>query len=337
MSKKAVIIGDGIAAWCLMFELCQTQDLEVIQIAEDQFFSPCSLNTTSINCLRGTQKGVSKLGDLMYESFQEFIQFYEGHRPDGISFGKEIQFWKGESSFNKRYPDYQRIELNEKYSFVKGLDYYYESDAYFINPVKLKNWFYSHCDGVVKINGVVTGIGENSLRIHGEENELNFDYLFMCTNAKSHSLIRGHNEEIDYYLSHSKPVAGSFLTLQLDKALPFQSDVNFAIEKYHFIYRKNDQIINIGSTTDNKTQFEINNRRSLKKIYHTITEHLDLTIPSLDQFRPVVGVRLKGYKRMPVWREFSKNKFLVTGLYKNAFTFAFQASKDVVSCISDKA
>src|SRR5690606_27946804 len=136
--KRIVVIGDGIAAWCTLFSLKKEifergilDKIEIIQIAENDFAPPCTLASTAINCLRGTKKGLSELGDLIYDSYEYFKELHERFEFKGIEKGVERQLWRKNSTskekWEKRYADFK-----EKDGF-----YYYDSEAYLLTPETL--------------------------------------------------------------------------------------------------------------------------------------------------------------------------------------------------------
>ena len=154
--KNVLTIGDGIAAWCLHEELIKNSSLKITNISSSNLFKPCSLNSTSLNCLRGTTRGVSKLGDQIIDSYDLFEDFYKKDKPDGVYKGHEYQLWKDDKNgkWKRRYPtsfnsienDFLRELTSSKYNYVKN-------EAYFINPNLLKVWYRKRHDSIRFISG----------------------------------------------------------------------------------------------------------------------------------------------------------------------------------------
>lgn len=338
LGNKICVIGDGIAAWCVIDALLKEKphDREVIQIYDKELFPPCSINTTSINCLRGSKRGLSPLGDKIVDSFYEFESFYEKEKPEGIILGKEVQFFNDSSKWERRYPEFLKTTDSEIYKQICKSEFFHENAAYFIEPKALREWYHNKFKKeVIQIHGAVTSIDESFLEVNNEK--INFTSVFVCTGAKSFKLLSGRNKEFDYYLDHCKPVSGTYFEIpffNIAELNKFDHPINFAIDKYHFIYRKKQKVIQIGSTTDNKTSFEMPNETHALEIFNYISNNLKISVPDKTNWNYKTGVRVKGHKRMPYWGEVSKNCYAITGLYKNAFTFAYLAAKELVSDIA---
>ena len=59
-------------------------------------------------------------------------------------------------------------------------------------------------------------------------------------------------------------------------------------------------------------------------------------LPKYQEFAALTGIRQKWHKRMPYWGSVAPGVHVITGLYKNAFTFAYQAAKDISREIHNK-
>lgn len=326
--KNILVIGDGVAAWCVKYGLEKLENNKVTH-CYDQSVTPCSLRTTSINCLRGTTKGHSALGDLIVDSMSCFHDFYIEENPDGVHLGKEVQFWNSPSQFDKRYGRAVKTLDSEFYrTWVKGMDYYHENDAFFIDPVKLKAWFAKNSQAIIK-NAKVTKITKEKQVFFSNGSDATYDAIYICTGHKTGDIAHGLNEEFDYYLDHCKPVAGTYLEISLnDCDFEFPENINFVLNKNHFIYRKDQQVLQIGSTSNNKSD-SLLPAAEIEEIYLFLKEHMQLNIPSRKQFNEQVGIRFKGHKRLPYWGEIAPEVFTITGLYKNAFSFAFLAVEQI--------
>ena len=334
MNKKDVIvIGDGIAAWSLIHQVIEKTSFEVTQFVGDDYFRPCSLNSTSINCLRGTTRGISKLGDLICDSYDEFLAFNAKYRPQGVEKGLEVQFWNDHQKYINRYPNYKNV-LNSKYEALVSYKYFFENEAYFLNPEKLKDWFIkSFSQKVERIPKLALKVESNN--VITSDQIYSAKYIFVCTNGKSKSLLSGINKEYDYYINHSKPVSGSYLEAENFSLGHQKNPINFAFDKIHLIQRSMDNILQIGSTSNNRSQIELANEKELIKIYDQVKMSYKGELPSFESFKFKVGNRFKGYKRLPFWGKVDQNTFAINGLYKNAFSFSFLAAKDLLNYLKN--
>ncbi len=329
--KNILTIGDGIAAWCLHEQLLKQDGIKITNISGDDFFTPCTFKTTSTNCLRGTIKGVSPLGDLIVDSYYAFEDFYNQHLPEGVVKTVEYQCWNEGEKWQRRYPEY--LKTNEHAflkTLVKEMPECVENLAYLIEPAKLKTWYRKRHQAIDFKNALVKEVRASKEVLYNDQVEL-FDEIYFCTSYASALLAKGFNEKYDYILDHSKPVAGSYLQMSLDGVnFTFDHDFSLALDKYHFIYRKSENILQIGSSTDNKSSVQLANEKKLQEIYQFVAEHLQIELPALDSFTRHTGIRHKGYKRLPFWGEISDGIYAISGLYKNAFSFAYLAAQELV-------
>jgi hypothetical protein len=328
--KNILTIGDGIAAWCLHEELLQLENVKITNFSAESKNPACSLRSTSINCLRGTRPGVSALGDLILKSYSEFESFNKANSPAGVYPSIEYQTWNDVAKWKRRYSEW--FEVKDKFflsSKIREQNCYQFNEAYFLDPGEMKDWYRERHKEVEFRNEYVTYIDKTN-KVTTENGEFEFDIIIMATSYASDKLGKGFNDKFDYYLDHCKPVAGTYLEINIQELEEkFEESFNLAIGGNHFIYRKEQGIIQIGSTNDNRSCDHNPNTVGIRKIYESLSEALVFKLPDFENFSQNTGIRHKGFERMPFWGEVSKDVFAVTGLYKNAFTFAFQAAKDI--------
>jgi hypothetical protein len=174
-TKNILIVGDGIAAWCLQFELLRQENVQITNISAPEHFPDCSTRSTSINCLRGTTKGVSPLGDLILSSFEEFENFYFKEKPSGIYQAIEYQLWNDHKKWERRYPEYLETKFEtflEKH--VNNMSYYHPNEAYFIDPIKLRNWFQENSKNTIYKKELVKKITKD-LNVITDDGEYQYD------------------------------------------------------------------------------------------------------------------------------------------------------------------
>ena len=301
-------------------------------ISADEFFPACSYRSTSINCLRGTKKGLSALGDLVVDSFYKFEQFYNEFQPAGVEKAFEYQLWTQENAdkWSRRYPESKSLEQNEFLNqSVQGMDYFVQNEAYLIDPYTLEKWYRNRYNNIKYETGLVKEISQDKTVVC-DLWEKQFDYIFICTNYATSMLAKGFSQQFDYYLDHCKPVAGSYLEIPLEGCdFSFDHSFSLALDKYHFIYRQAQQVLQIGSSTDNRCDIHLANEQKLQEIYQFVASALQVQLPPFESFKSIAGVRHKGHKRMPFWGEISQGIYSVCGLYKNAYTFAYQAANEL--------
>ena len=108
-----IIVGDGIGARVLLHEMAKSQfflDKSILQIHNPTNFPLCSFNTTSVVSGGIHKKGLSPLGDLLVDSYDSFVSFWEKHphiadRSKQFYIFDENQEQKKKEQFLTRYGD----------------------------------------------------------------------------------------------------------------------------------------------------------------------------------------------------------------------------------------
>ncbi|MBD66060.1 MAG: hypothetical protein CME62_12690 [Halobacteriovoraceae bacterium] len=338
-TKNIVIVGDGVAAWALAFYL---REFSVKIISGAKHNHTCSFNSTSINCLRGTERGVSSLGDLICDSMDEFENFFQTHSPKGVDLGYEYQIWNelDHDKWVRRYPEFLQVQNDSFLSqHIKRNSFYVPNTAYFINPQELRKWLLDHSHAQVQSDFITEiSLNKNEYTLNGLNGDYQADMVVLACGFQTRFLTPNTDESFAYYLDHCKPVVGDYLELShaRDHFPKWQESFNFAVGKYHFIYRHAENKIHIGSTSLNLESRELADKDLLRKIYHDVSAQLNFELPIFESFSAHCGVRHKGHKRLPFWGKIDDHKlFSVCGLYKNGFSFSFLAAKELAREISE--
>ncbi len=321
--KNIIIIGGGIASYALIPKLSYREN-KIFLVDGDEYYPSCSENSTAINCLRGIKKGISPLGDLLYDSHHEFLKFYQAYRPNGVYKGiEQIFFNQDDLQLIKRYPEHQKVD--EK-CLVKNKDYYVQLEAYFWNFQLFKTWVKENFDFEL-LQDYVKTINNNELSLH-KNGVVNFDHVYCCTNNTNNYYAK-FNHDYEIYRSKLKSVKGSFLETNYN--CEFSSSTSIKVDGVHYIFRKEDKILQIGSTSEQSDHF-IHSKTELDSMYENTKQRLNISIPKRESFNYKTGIRQKGAKRLPFWGPVAPNIDIVNGLYKNGFSFAFMAAKELTKC-----
>lgn len=342
--KTIVTIGDGIAAWCLHYYLKDEENIKIINVSAPDFFPSCSRSTTSINCLRGAKPGVSRLGETIRAAMVEFEKFNQLHSPQGVVSGTEFQILdqKTFQVWARRYPEFFEVK-NEPFidDKIKNLSIYYPVDAYYIAPEKLENWLKNPVENVEYKKSLIqkiTKVSREDKSFYYDVYSQNFgvikaDEVVICTNHLT-ELLMGETltEKFRYYIEHCKPVSGSFLELKNASkyGIKFDRSFSFALELNHFIYRHEEDLLQIGASSINRDTTELPRSKELHEIYQVFLDETHFKLPEFSKFTHRSGIRHKGYRREPFWGKIDNaGLYVICGLYKNAFSFSFLAALEL--------
>lgn len=336
-TKTIVIVGNGVAAWRVNAELEKKFiDSKIIRIGSEVFSPKCSFRTTSINCLRGVQKGISPLGDLMYDSHMEFEEFFNKEVPKGVNEGHEWQLWSdaggNSDKWERRYSEWEELDEVEGIKLSSPMKAV-NSKAYLIDPYEYYQWHKSQFKNSEYLDDLVIEVNKigNKFEVKTQNSSIiTADKLILCAGYMAQDFLPlVDDDKLKDYLNRSKPVRGTYLETDFEIG---DKSFSLAIESKHLIYRGSDKKLLIGSTSENNNSCQMPMGREAFAIYDFVTSHLQgFNLPPKEKWRLKHGIRFKGAKRTPWWGKVCENCYGVFGLYKNAFSFSINAGKDIAT------
>lgn len=343
--KHIVIIGHGLAARCVIFNLNQLGFNNITVISSNAYAPQCSTRTTAINCLRGTKPGKSPLGDLILKTFADFEKFNNKFAPEGIYKTLETHCTPLDTpkleAWNRRYNEYGKKNHFQYFSKMLSDEYYFiDNEAYIFSPEIFYSWMKTQSEYDI-IEGVVTSVFDKTVTLKTGEN-IQFDELVVCTSymTKDFSKLVA-DEKLRHQLMHSKPVPGSYLKFNINLFNKDELDLTrtycFRIDEIHLIVRHDSQDVLIGATSTNNSMDDTGDIKGMQDQMDRLKKYLAgvVTLPDLSQGELITGIRHKGQQRTPYWGKINDNIYAVWGLYKNAFTFAFTAGEEISKKIAD--
>jgi len=308
------------------------------------------LKSTAICCHSGIRKGVSPLGDLLFDSYQLADNFFKKERPEGVFYGKLYNQCQKEG---KNSPE----EFERRFGTVEDLSHLGPFpnkavskqgkiwDAALIDPPVYLSWFNKRIKekaskksiDFVQKNDFVTGlrIENDQYIIETNQETIIAENIILATGAYS-SLMKSFLPEPFTLLEKAKVVSGSYIIFN---SIDWGKESFVVTYKGHnYIYHHWDKKLLIGGTTDpNETGDTTPNLVKLQEMYDIAVEELNLPLPPFENAKTEVGLRQKGIKRMPFWGKIhSVGKGSVYGilsLYKNGYTYSFKGAKDLCTQI----
>ncbi len=324
-----IIIGNGIAANCFLWELQkQNRKMSILKIHSENLAPSCSLNSTSIISLRGVTKGISPLGDELFESYQLAESFIQAENPDGVAPSKFYSICEEEEKeeYLRRFGSFEDIEfpaLKEKFS---GKIW----DGYIIDAEKFLSFLQRKAqDSHTSISALITSteITEEGVTVSTLEGKTySARRLLICAGAYTkiyESLYPVHNA-----IKGSQSVPGAYL----EKGSVDLGQKSYVVTRgrENLIYLAETKTLKIG-TTIQKNGIEAADFAKLNEIYENFQDIFKEELPNISNFEVKVGLRQKGVKRMPFYGKVAPNVFALISLYKNGFTFPFLGAKKVLN------
>ncbi|MFZ8934685.1 MAG: FAD-dependent oxidoreductase [Bacteriovoracaceae bacterium] len=337
-----IIIGDGISSKALCYYLTKKDPfLKKVAVVSDAEMAPaCSLSTTSIVSLFGTQKGLSDLGELNVDSYKAFDAFVKETRPEGVSSAKQFHLDpQGPESLVKRFGQAkavssltQNIELPQKTFMAQESSYVVYSKVFMEWLDKQVNT--TPAVELVKLNYHVRSINYNDdgVVVDNGKQKLMAQTLVLCSGA--HTKINEALYPKEKPVKNSKVVSGSYI--QFNNVNWGDEDLIFTLNKNNLIYRHLDNTLLLGGTHCSIGIY-LPYVKELKKSFEYFQSVLggSLSWPSFKSGEFITGLRHKGQKRRPFYGKLENNVYAQIGLYKNGFSYPFFMAPELLRLIKN--
>lgn len=333
MIYDLIVIGNGLAAQTFLFELfnaTKSQNFSVAQVYADEISPPCSLRTTATVALSGIEEGISPLGNELRESYFLFEKFFQTHRPRGIEPVTQFILHSTEEEKEKlirRYENLTSIRSSLLKQEMSGI----EMESYQISPGVFAEWLEEklNVQNLKRIKNFVKNVEKDESN-HFECSLLNGEVmkakkLVFATGAYAKIFSRFFPTE---EIAPTQILSGSYLERRIDLNVP---SFFLTLDGNKCVYRSNEKQLVIGSVSE-KGAFATGNISGLQNLVSLFKAHLAVDIGDLGHFRMVTGLRHKGKQRRPIYRalDAEKSLYMISGFYKNGFTFAHLAAREVL-------
>jgi glycine/D-amino acid oxidase-like deaminating enzyme len=323
------IIGGGIAGRSLLFHLAKSgiPFQKIYLFSSPEFAKSCSLNSTAIVAGRGVSKGLSNLGDILFESFELFEKHYREDAPEGV---RVVTQFTGASlkidQFKKRFPNGSMGMTLGPIGTTRDF-YHAEEPAFMIHPPTYLNWLLesSKKSSIELIEDLVTNINPGSKIKIGTQGGRDFycDKLIFAGGVYNQywkKILIPEKERL------SKTVPGSYLEFsKVSFELP---SLSLTLDGDNFIYDSSRRHLLMGSTTE-EISHELPPNKELKNLYERLQNALSVKLPKFSDAIIRTGLREKASKREPYLIE-KENIFALGGYYKNGYSVNLKMSQSLI-------
>ncbi|CBW26636.1 hypothetical protein BMS_1813 [Halobacteriovorax marinus SJ] len=322
-----IIVGNGICAQSILFEIRKSprfnlDTLKIAHVFNDKLLSPCSENTTSVVSLSGVSKGVSPLGDLIYDSYDYTAQLARLELSDYFHSASQYHIFEDDTNsdqFNKRY------DLPRKHQLLEREFLAHKDECFVVDNTSLLKYLeeLNSSLNLNKIQDTLVHIDDSRVIHLASGKKISAKKVILAMGAYSNHFLPSIEHA---HLSYSKKVPGdyvSFTNLDLGKEC-------FVLTKGHYnlVYRSFSKEVLIGGTTL-KNDLSATEFMPLDELYQYFSKFID-DIPKLMSGEIRKGLRHKGRKRMPFLGEISSGIYSFHGVYKNGFTFSFYMANQFI-------
>ena len=335
-----IVVGSGLAGYGVLHELANLGfSGSLLWVSSPKQAPPASLFSTAIVARRGLSKGVSPLGDLLWDGLGAFRSWVQREAPEGVETSQNCYLCGPESSpfYGERKKALERrfgkvAKLEGKLS---GLGEGHQEEGYLIYPETFFNSWKKKIVGELNVQetqDLVTSLEETPEKVilkslggaswHGR-------CLFLGTGAYSQLYplsMRSMSEK-------TKVIPGHYLCWKMDQ-LKEISPLVLSLGRCNLIARPEDKALILGATSEGDAIMapRLEFLRSYRDEFNLLFKESPLSLPfpfslpPLKEARFLTGLRHKGPQRKPrggkQW-EGRGRIYEMNGLYKNGFTLAW--------------
>lgn len=325
MSQRVAIIGGGVAATSVIHWLKALRPLDkIVQFSSENLAPAASLKSTAVAALRGTQRGLSDLGDELCRHWEFSDQFYHDLKNPGLIQG-ELETWLYEEKDLRRFS-----HLSEKtsldFTFLRAPLKKVSEKCWLIEPKRFLSSFENSHE---KNECFVTHLSSSgaSWRVHTQQSETEFDYVVVCTGVWARWMKDFFPQE---ELDSLRASQGSFYEWsQIDFG---EKSFALSFSGLNLHYRHDIHSLQLGATTIKDVDSFVASEAHLKDIKKTYEETLDL---KLDFSKACVhtGIRSILKSRRPFAGRLTGNLYAINGLYKNGWISAWPLARQLVDSL----
>lgn len=323
-----IVVGGGISGKLLCFYLRQKFPSEsIVNICSSNLVYPCSLRTTGLVSLSGITKDVSPLGDMLFDAYHSFVEFFEQNKPDGII--KAQHLWTERDDIDGQGKIKRRFGKINNYTSFKTLKFSEKligqvMNSFLVLPEKFLTWLDQNSPRIVRINGFVSKVErKNEIRLTLNDGaEYVGKRVFWAT---------GHGTDLIKELLPSLESYGSVVQSYYFKKSMDLGDESFcfALKSESFIYRATEKTLLIGGTSQKEELLAPDLEKNKKLLEHFGSI---LKLPNLHKDWTLMdGRRHKGKSRKPFWGKIAANEYAIFGLYKNGWSYPFLGIPEILN------
>lgn len=318
------IVGDGIFSNVFIYNLNgrvnKSQKYKLAVISDNTMFPPCTSTSTATASLFGIKENVSPLGDLLFNSYFFFEEFYRRHNPSGVFSQKQWIVGTTAKDEKKLEDRFSNLVINCQHKLLKKSHPMVSLDSYFFNPPEfvkflkadLSNLFIDRISSAYLSYEIYPNYIELKLK---NGSILKVKTLILAMGA--YSKLQSKVEDL------SKVVSGSYLY----KKFTFDESFYLTIDGKNIVYRKDSSELLISNTTK-EGAYTGSDLTQLNDDFVFLVDKLNLDLGAFASFKAITGLRHKEVKRMPKFKAVDSDKvWAYTGAYKNGWTLPFYFSK----------
>lgn len=309
---SVLLVGSGVAAAGFLHHRDKFP-LEIDHVASPTVAPPCSWSSTAVAALRGTQKGLSPLGDELVEGWREAEQFFQTNPNPGAEEARHytLVFDSGKNlqRFSHLTPTQAPLELKSAAQLCVS------ERAWIIRPRE----FLAH---LRPREAVLTGLQA----IDGQ-----WEASFLGGEKRRYSQVVLASGQWMSWMAGIVPVPklravqGSYY--QWQNCDWGTESFSLSIDETNIVYHAPEQRLLLGATSVKDETGEFADASALEELHRRAQEKIRRDLPAINQARVFTGIRSLSKDRAPFALNPLPGLHLIGGLYKNGWVMAWRLGR----------
>lgn len=330
---KIVVLGGGLAALGALEHLLAKPDhfKEILWVYPHNAGElSCSINSTALLARQGIERGISALGDDLYDAFYSMKNFIEAQRPEGVKKCTRYHLRNPINEEKNLKLEYRFSEAFGKVALVNSLEKSLTFDAiveeaYSFSPITFINWWRRRILSSPKVkpyDDLVVGIEEQE--VLGQKSCYKGDYIINATGSFGVTtglvLERVKSVPGHYFIWYSPKFENtnmdSFFKTRGGGVLTYEGE-NLI---YHSDYNSKGPCLIWGGSSEKDGLMGPRIEFLETKLSQFFQDYPQFKFSGEREL--LTGVRTKGPKRRPIIS--SEGKLItISGLYKNGYSLGY--------------
>lgn len=309
---RVLVVGSGVGAAGFLHH-AQKLGIHCDHVSSPTNAPVCSLRSTAVAALRGTQMGHSPLGDELVRGWQEAHEFYAQYLGDGVERAVHCTaIFKSEKNL-RRFS--HLASAPAPLELAQAPQLCVKEEAWIIRPAQFLSAWRAREEFISALTPIEEGV---RVRFLDQRDEV-YDHVVLATG---------------YWMSWMKdlfsfpslrPVQGSYF--QWDGVDWGSASFSLTIDEDNLVYYATQRTLLLGSTSVKDVTGDFAALSNLQTRYQRVQQLLRRKLPAVEDAQTHTGIRALTKERAPFALNPRPGIHLIGGLYKNGWVMAWRLGR----------
>lgn len=316
---NVLVVGNGVAAAGFLYNAAKL-NLNCDHISSPSNAPVCSWNSTAVAALRGTQSGLSKLGDELVQGWEEANEVYKHLNCAAAERSTHTTAVFDDTKNLKRFSHLPVSVSSLEFKLSPQL--VVKEECWIIRPHHFLERWKPREAMVVGLSSL--GDGWKVKFLGGEEKV--YDHVVLATGFWL-TWMKGL-----FPMPEMRAVQGSYY--QWQNCDWGKESFSLSIDSNNLIYHGKEKNLLLGATSVKDITGQVPDMKDLQIRWEQVSERIKKDLPSIQSAQILTGIRSVTRDRTPFSLNPQKGLHLIGGLYKNGWVMSWRLGRQTAERIS---